>query len=359
MGKRKYQKKPSSLPKGLPIPKNKKMRMTNNANINPFESARASSAKAPKFQVHNRSISGRSSGNNPLKGAGSALKRAIENRKRGLKESMEKNKKAGAFVDRRIGESRKSEMTEEERMMARIIRERSRRSKKHDKYSLDDDGPSGDPSLSLTHRGRVIDDSYTGKVDASDVILSDDEDKYGGQLERADTELHFGGGAFDRERVRQASNNPYGPSGGAKIESIGDRYRSRKEELDDLIMRKKYEKAEKAKRKEEQGMFSIHAIMKVCLASYFFIEYFLTCYCLVLIVEKFEELDDNFKALAEMLNFRDKEKDRKEFFESRKAGTLSQDDKEMDEWDKEMKVSWAHFTILIFCSLARIRLTFY
>ena len=33
-----------------------------------------------------------------------------------------------------------------------------------------------------------------------------------------------------------------------------------------------------------------------------------------------------------------KEKDRKEFFEAKKAGTLSTEDKEMDDWDKEMKV---------------------
>lgn len=142
-------------------------------------------------------------------------------------------------------------MTEEEKILARIVRERSQRSKKNDKFSL---GESEDVSSSLTHRGKVIDDSYTGKLGAEDVILSDDEDKYGGQLERADTELHFGGGAFDRERVKAASSNPYGPSGGGPGQSMGDRYRSRKEELDDLIMRKKYEKAEKAKDKEDQGM---------------------------------------------------------------------------------------------------------
>ena len=69
----------------------------------------------------------------------------------------------------------------------------------------------------------------------------------------------------------------------------------------------------------------------------FFI-HFLTTTFMIFLVEKFEELDDNFKELAAMLNFRDKQKDRKEFFEARKAGTLSQVDKEMDEWDKEMKV---------------------
>ena len=308
MVKRKNKQKPSSLPKGLPIPKNKKARIALNATINPFESARASSAKAPKFHVHNRPLSGRTVPGNQLKGAGSALKRAIENRKNGLKASMEKSKKAGKFIDRRIGESKKEDMTVEERMLARVVRERSRRSKKLDKFSLDndDDDDGGDEGFGLTHGGRAIDESYTGKVEAGDVILSDDEDKYGGQLERADTEMHFGGGAFDKEKVKQASSNPYGPAGGAQSESLGDRYRSRREELQDLIMRKKYEKAEKAKNKEDQ-------------------------------VETFESLDDNFKELAAMLNFRDKGQERRGYFEARKAGTLSQEDKEMDEWDKEMK----------------------
>jgi nucleolar protein 14 len=304
MVKRKNKQKPSAL-KGLPLPKNKKARIALNASINPFESARASSAKAPKFHVHNRPLSGRTVPGNQLKGAGSALQRAIENRKNGLKASMEQSKKAGKFVDRRIGESRKAEMTEEERMLARVVRERSRRSKKLDKFSLDDGGDEG-LELKLTHGGRAIDESYTGKVEAGDVILSDDEDKYGGQLERADTEMHFGGGAFDREKVKQASSNPYGPAGGAQSESLGDRYRSRREELQDLIMRKKFEKAEKVKSKEMQA-------------------------------ETFESLDDNFKELAAMLNFRDKGQERRGYFEARKAGTLSQEDKEMDEWDKEMK----------------------
>eukprot|EP00557_Chaetoceros_sp_GSL56_P004410 CAMPEP_0176498936 /NCGR_PEP_ID=MMETSP0200_2-20121128/12626_1 /TAXON_ID=947934 /ORGANISM="Chaetoceros sp., Strain GSL56" /LENGTH=1104 /DNA_ID=CAMNT_0017897255 /DNA_START=75 /DNA_END=3386 /DNA_ORIENTATION=- len=323
MTKRKFQAKASSMPKGLPLPKNKKARVNYNASINPFESARASSAKAPKFNVHNRPVSGRSSNNpllNPIKGAGSALKRAIENRKLGLKQSLEKSKKAGTFIDRRIGESRKNEMTEEERILARIVRERSRRSKKMEKYSLeDDDGHTGggsggitnvsrgEDALQLTHRGKLIGDDYDGKLEPGDFMLSDDEDdRYGGQLEKADTELHFGGGAFDKDRARQALSNPYGPAGQEINESLSDRYRSRRQELEDLIMRKKYEKAEKAKHKEEQ-------------------------------VEKFEELDENFKELARLLNFRDKEQDRKARLEAKKAGTLTQEEQEMDAWEQEMK----------------------
>ena len=49
-------------------------------------------------------------------------------------------------------------------------------------------------------------------------------------------------------------------------------------------------------------------------------------------------MDEQFKELASLLQFRDKVKDRKERVEAKKAGTQSQEDKEMDEWDKEMKV---------------------
>jgi Nop14-like family. len=309
MAKRKYQAKSSSLPKGLPLPKSKKARVNYNASMNPFESARASSAKAPKFHVHNRPVSGRSNSLNPVKGAGSALKRAIENRKLGLKQALEKSKKAGAFIDRRIGESRRDEMTQEEKILARIVRERSRRSKKMEKYSLEDDDRlnAEDGALQLTHRGKLIDEHYDGKLEPGDFILSDDEeDRYGGQLEKADTELHFGGGAFDKDRARQALFNPYGPAGQEVNESLSDRYRSRRQELEDLIMRKKYEKAEKAKHKEEQA-------------------------------EKFQELDDNFKELARLLNFRDKEQDRKARLEAKQTGTYTQEEQEMDEWEKEMK----------------------
>ncbi len=104
------------------------------------------------------------------------------------------------------------------------------------------------------------------------MILSDDEDdRYGGQLDKMDTEMHFGGAAFDRERARDA--NPYGPSdgSGAQSMSIGDAYRSRKNDLDEMIRRRKIEKAEKAKSKEEQGMYSCQKLSIVTLVLHTFI----------------------------------------------------------------------------------------
>lgn len=60
---------------------------------------------------------------------------------------------------------------------------------------------------------------------------------------------------------------------------------------------------------------------------------------IITLVETFEGMDDQFKELASMLNFRDKSKERKENFEARRKGTLTEEDKDMDDWNKEMKVS--------------------
>lgn len=49
-------------------------------------------------------------------------------------------------------------------------------------------------------------------------------------------------------------------------------------------------------------------------------------------------MDESFAELAGLLQFRDKEEERVKRAEARKKGTLSEDDKEMDAWDKEMKV---------------------
>ena len=300
-----------SQPRGLP--QRKKPRgggggasNADNSNVNPFENARASSAKSAKFLVHNRPTQGSSHNAGPS----TAMARSQARRKHSLRAALENDRKAGSFVDRRIGEG--PGMTEEQRMMARVVRERARRSKKVARFALgdnDDDGAGGGGAGGgLTHKGRAIDDSYTGRLDAADVILSDDDDDRG-QLDRVDTEMHFGGGSFDQSKRGRAAANPYGPSGGddgGEQHSMADVYRSRKEELDDMIRRKKEEKAARAKDREEQA-------------------------------ETFETLDESFKELAGLLQFRDKDQEKKAKMEAKKAGTLSKMDQEMDAWDREMK----------------------
>lgn len=281
MAKRKTKAKRSlgALPKGLP----QRPKRGRSADVNPFEVA--SRQKRAKHEVHNRHTTTAAHTNNPQ----SALAKSLQRRQTHLKETLATSKKANAFVDRRIGEY--NDMTSEEQMLARLVRERSRRSKRASKYSLDDDN---DNVEELTHRGRAIDD-LTAR---NHVMLSDEEDDEG-NLDAVDTELHFGGGSFGK-------SSAYGP--GADGTNMSQLYLQKKTDLDDLIARRKILKAERVRSKEEQA-------------------------------EAFENMDDSFKEIASMLQFRDKEREYKQREETRKSGNLTQEDKEMADWDKEMKVS--------------------
>ena len=284
MVKRKNRSKRSltSLPKGLPLRSGGK---NGGDVVNPFEvSARN---KRAKHQVVNRPT--------PKVSSQSALARALEERKTKLRQEMKQSKKANSFVDRRIGVNNNN-MTPEEQTLARLVRERARRSKRASKFSLndddDDDDDDGGENI-LTHRGKAI-DSLTAK---DHVILSDDDEDDGGQLDAVDTLQHFGGG--------RGGTNPYGPSDGGDY-TLQQQYSTRKMELDDLITRRKILKAERIKSKEAQ-------------------------------VDAFEKMDEAFDGLAELLQFRDKEQEIRNFHTARKEGTLSEADQEMVDWDKEMR----------------------
>ena len=117
--------------------------------------------------------------------------------------------------------------------------------------------------------------------------------------------LHFGGGKFDTDNHQEQS--AYGPSSSSGGVDMGDVYRSRKEQLEERIRHKKQLKLEKLKRKENQ-------------------------------VDTFDNMDKSFDELAQLLSFRDKERERKERFERKREGKLTEVEVEMDDWDKEMKV---------------------
>jgi nucleolar protein 14 len=130
-------------------------------------------------------------------------------------------------------------------------------------------------------------------------MLGDDEDDDDeiGNLNAIDTEMHFGGGG--------GKNHDHNIYGSSRMD-LTTAYSQKKMDLDELILRRKIQKAEKLKQKEEQ-------------------------------VDKFESMDEGFSDLAAMLSFRDKEKDIREHLEKKRAGTLSQEDMEFEEWDQEMR----------------------
>ncbi|KAL7522323.1 hypothetical protein ACHAWX_007014 [Stephanocyclus meneghinianus] len=274
-----------TLPKGIPHRKSSSFTATNTHS--PFENARTSSNKV-KHRVHNRKTA-----TTPTAGrsAQTALAESIARRQRILSVARANESKANEFIDRRIGEER---LSKEEAMLKRIVQERVRRSRKRSKFALEEDDDMVEGGL--THGGKTIDESY--KPSNTDFLSDDDDDE---DLDKVDTSLHFGGGKFDSQNARES-----GAYGAAGRGDLGTVYRSRREELEERIQRKKMEKAEKMKRKEDQ-------------------------------VETFETMDESFGELAKLLQFRDKEQERIERTQKKKTGTLSAEDMEMDDWDKEMK----------------------
>ncbi len=317
--KNKTQRSSSSLPKGIP---HKRSRGGDGLLVNPFETARSTnSALRVKHPVHNKTVPGSGQNNKVVQIQQSSLAESIARRKQHLSYHISNEGKANVFIDRRIGEAAQQQQQAgaqhfhrgDDVMLKRIVQERVRRSKKRDKFHLTDDDNddtdyNGNGSL-LTHRGQTIDEHYTGApVDHHDVLLSDEDEE---DLDKVDTMLHFGGGKFDSENRLERGAYNYGSSSSAGMGEgaggeLGRVYRSRREELEDRIQMKKMLKAEKLKRKEDQA-------------------------------ETFETMDESFADLAQLLNFRDKEQERVQRSNDRKNGKLSNDDMEMDDWDKEMK----------------------
>lgn len=268
MGKNNRSTKPKrsagSLPKGLVHRKGSAPADPGN----PFEvTARM---KRPKYLVHNRPVSKPKSTKHALE--------SLQRRQVQLRTTLKSSKKVNVLVDKRIGEYDPS-MSSSDQMLARLVKERTRQSRRSSKFRLDDSNDN-----LLTHKGKQLDPNKT------ETIYSDDEDDYG-NLEAVDTELHFGGA-----RMKQTLD-PYGGSSGADLAQV---YGQRKTELDDLIARRKTIKAEKMQAKEAQ-------------------------------VETVEKLDEEFAELSNLLLFR------KDQPRSTKTAIPTEEEKDMNEWNSEMK----------------------
>jgi nucleolar protein 14 len=286
MAKRKTKAKRSlaSLPKGLPS--------KNRTDVNLFEVAKGNhGGRRAKHDVNNRFTQSTTSIHNKP----SKLAESLQRRQSQQRAALQSSKKVNSFVDRRIGEFT---MSQEDKMMARLVKERIGRSKRVSKYSLNDDD---NDQNQLTHRGKAINQANI----MNHVILDSDEED-GGNLDAMDTEMNFGGLDDGSGEI-----NPYKPSGG-QHNNMSQVYSQKKNDLDEMIKRRKIMKAERLMSKEQQE-------------------------------ETFESLDQGFDELAQLLQFRDKESDRKANLEKKRTGQGMQGDEkntmdqEMQEWDREMK----------------------
>jgi nucleolar protein 14 len=241
--------------------------------------------KRPKFAVHNRGTTSQ-----PKKL--SALAEEIAQRQNAVVASLQQQKKSNVFVDQRIGESHsKQEMlSSDAKNLARLVRERARQSKRNSKFMLMDN----DEEHVLTHKGQSIKDMS----DVDHVILSDDDEDDNGNLDAYDTAMHFGGKGLSDSKI----DSVYGGTN----TRIATAYEQKKQDLDDMIMRRKAMKLDRIKSKEEQ-------------------------------VDKFEEMDQSFAELSSLLQFRDKEQEIRHRIQLKRNGEVSNEDLEYEDWDREMK----------------------
>jgi len=272
MGNRKLKAKRtlSSLPKGL-------VRRNGGKDPgNPFEMT--ARFKRPKHVVHNRPVSKPKSTKHALE--------SLQRRQKILRSNIKDSKKANSFIDKRIGQF-DAGMSQDDRMLARLVKERTRQSKKALKFRLED----GDENeMILTHKGEKLDPNK------SEALYSDDEDEHGGNLEAIDTELHFGGSGL----ASMGSSNPYGnstPTGTDLSQLYGQ---TRKTELDDLIARRKAMKAVKMEAKETQ-------------------------------MDTFEKMDEDFGDISSLLKYRKNEK------RPLIRPKPTKEDLEMNEWNSEVR----------------------
>lgn len=270
--------------------------------MNPFEMTQR--MKRPKFAVHNRGTATTTT-NQQQPQRLSALAESLSKRQASIRNTILASKKSNQFIDQRIGEAGSNSRNNTEQYasndaknLARLVRERTRQSKRLSKYVLSntDDDEENENNL-LTHKGTAIKDM----TDVDHVILSDDDDDENGDLDAYDTEMHFGGQGITRKDSTIAST--YGVS---ETNDLSSNYTQKKLDLDELIIRRKTMKLERIKSRETQ-------------------------------ISTFDAMDTSFQQLASLLQFRNKDDEIKTFIEQKRQHALSKEDQEYDDWDREMK----------------------
>ncbi|VFV41719.1 Hypothetical predicted protein [Lynx pardinus] len=144
-----------------------------------------------------------------------------------LKEYKERDK-SNVFTDKRFGEY-SSNMSPEEKMMKRFALEQQRQHEKKSIYNLNEDEE-------LTHYGQSLADVEKH----NDIVDSDSDAEERGTLSAELTATHFGGGGalLHRKTAQQQGEE-------------GEKPRSRKELIEELIAKSKQEKRERQAQRED------------------------------------------------------------------------------------------------------------
>lgn len=186
-------------------------------NPNPFEVK----VNRQKFQVLGRKT------RHDVGLPGVSRARAIQKRTQTLLKEYKERDKSNVFLDKRFGEYN-SNISAEEKMMRRFALEQQRQHEKRNIYNLNEDEE-------LTHYGQSLADMEKH----NDIVDSDSDTEERGALSAELTAAHFGGGGLLHKKT---SNQPG---------QEGERPRSRKELIEELISKSKQEKRERQAQRED------------------------------------------------------------------------------------------------------------
>ena len=160
---------------------------------------------------------------------------AVEKRRDTLLVEYKQLRKSNAFVDRRFGEGDES-LTQEEKALMRFQKQRMKELA-GSKFTLADEDDYDGSEFELTHEGRSLADA----LDAEDGWRREDDEGEEGEEGEPGADLlesyNFGGGAGD--------NGPAGKDG------EGNKFKSKKEIMEEVIAKSKMFKAMKTKQREE------------------------------------------------------------------------------------------------------------
>ncbi|KAM4811978.1 nucleolar protein 14 [Urocitellus parryii] len=188
------------------------------ANPNPFEVK----INRQKFQILGRKT------RHDVGLPGVARARAIRKRTQTLLKEYKERDKSNIFTDKRFGEYN-SNISPEEKMMKRFALEQQRHHEKKSIYNLNEDEE-------LTHYGQSLADIEKH----NDIVDSDSDDEERGTLSAELTAAHFGGGVglLHKKTSQQEGQE-------------GAKPKSRKELIEELIVKSKQEKRERQAKRED------------------------------------------------------------------------------------------------------------
>ncbi|XP_021499370.1 nucleolar protein 14 [Meriones unguiculatus] len=151
--------------------------------------------------------------------------RAIRKRTQTLLKEYKERNKSNIFTDKRFGEYN-SNISPEEKMMKRFALEQQRHHEKKNIYNLNEDEE-------LTHYGQSLADIEKH----NDIVDSDSDTEERGTLSAELTASHFGGGVHKNTSQKEGED--------------GDKPKSRRELIEELIAKSKQEKRERQAQRED------------------------------------------------------------------------------------------------------------